>query len=147
MRVEGIPASPGYAEGPLFDLDQPPASYKAKASTEEEQAALVSAIGKAVGRLAALIETADGDAAGILEFHIAMLEDDALSGPALAAIGSGQPADAAWRTALDSEIAGYEASDQDYFRARAAERRDIRDQGLRARGEDNEAAAPAGASL
>ena len=32
MRVEGIPASPGYAEGQLFDLDQPPASYKVKAS-------------------------------------------------------------------------------------------------------------------
>ena len=147
MRVEGIPASPGYAEGPLFDLDQPPASYKAKASAEEEQAALVSAIGKAVGRLAALIETADGDAAGILEFHIAMLEDDALSGPALAAIGSGQPADAAWRTALDSEIAGYEASDQDYFRARAADLRDIRDQVLRALNEEGEVAAPLGAIL
>ncbi|TIP32411.1 MAG: phosphoenolpyruvate--protein phosphotransferase, partial [Mesorhizobium sp.] len=98
----------------------------------EEQAALVSAIGKAVGRLAVLVETADGEAAGILEFHIAMLEDDALSGPALAAIGAGQPADAAWRAALDSEIAGYEASDQDYFRARAADLRDIRDQVLRA---------------
>lgn len=95
MRIEGIPASPGYAEGPLFDLDQPPVSYKAKASAGEEQAALVSAIGKAVGRLAVLAATADGEAAGILEFHIAMLEDDALSGPALAAIGSGQPADAA----------------------------------------------------
>ncbi|WP_181181217.1 phosphoenolpyruvate--protein phosphotransferase [Mesorhizobium sp. B1-1-5] len=147
MRVEGIPASPGYAEGPLFDLDQPPASYKGKATAEEEQAALVSAIGKAVGRLAALVETANGDAAGILEFHIAMLEDDALSGPALAAIGSGQPADAAWRAALDSEIAGYDASDQDYFRARAADLRDIRDQVLRALSEDSEAATPPGAIL
>ncbi|TIW86495.1 MAG: hypothetical protein E5V52_06140, partial [Mesorhizobium sp.] len=88
MRIEGIPASPGYAEGPLFDLDQPPVSYKAKASAGEEQAALVSAIGKAVGRLAVLAATADGEAAGILEFHIAMLEDDALSGPALA-VGEG----------------------------------------------------------
>ncbi|CDX57331.1 Phosphoenolpyruvate-protein phosphotransferase [Mesorhizobium plurifarium] len=147
MQVEGIPASPGYAEGPLFDLDQPPASYKPKASTEEERAALVNAIGTAVGRLTALVETADGDAAGILEFHIAMLEDDALSGPALAAIGSGQPADAAWRAALDSEIAGYEASDQDYFRARAADLRDIRDQVLRALSEEGEAEAPPGAIL
>jgi len=147
MRIEGIPASPGYAEGPLFDLDQPPASYKAKASVAEEKAALSGAIGKAVGRLAALVETADGDAAGILEFHIAMLEDDALSGPALASIGAGQPADTAWRAALDSEIAGYEASDQDYFRARAADLRDIRDQVLRALGEDDGSAAPLGAIL
>src|SRR5690349_9416335 len=121
MRIEGVPASAGYAEGPLFDLDQPPAGYEAKAGAAEEKAALEAAIGKAVSRLAALIEAADGEAAGILEFHIAMLEDDALSGPAFAAIGSGQPADAAWRAALDSEIAGYEASDQDYFRARAAD--------------------------
>ncbi|MDG4882504.1 phosphoenolpyruvate--protein phosphotransferase [Mesorhizobium sp. WSM4884] len=147
MRLEGIPASPGYAEGPLFDLDRPPAGYKSKASAAEEKAALKEAIGKAVSRLTALIETADGEAAGILEFHIAMLEDDALSGPAFAEIGSGEPADLAWRQALDAEIAGYEASDQDYFRARAADLRDIRDQVLRALSEDWEAVAPQGAIL
>ncbi|RAZ91241.1 phosphoenolpyruvate--protein phosphotransferase [Mesorhizobium hawassense] len=147
MRIDGIPASPGYAEGPLFDLDQPPAAYQGKANATEERAALEAAIGKAVSRLAALVDAADGDAAGILEFHIAMLEDDALSGPAFASIGSGQPADAAWRAALDSEVAGYEASDQDYFRARAADLRDIRDQVLRAMGEDGEVATPQGAIL
>ncbi|NUS22199.1 MAG: phosphoenolpyruvate--protein phosphotransferase [Mesorhizobium sp.] len=147
MRIDGIPASPGYAEGPVFDLDRPPAAYQRKATATEERAALEAAIGKAVGRLAALVDTVDGDAADILEFHIAMLEDDALSGPALASIGSGQPADAAWRAALDSEIAGYEASDQDYFRARAADLRDIRDQVLRALAEDGETAAPKGAIL
>ncbi|NUS18687.1 MAG: phosphoenolpyruvate--protein phosphotransferase [Mesorhizobium sp.] len=147
MRIDGIPASPGYAEGPVFDLDQPPAAYQGKANMAEEKAALEAAIGKAVGRLAALVDTVDGDAAGILEFHIAMLEDDALSGPALASIGSGQRADVAWRAALDSEIAGYDASDQDYFRARAADLRDIRDQVLRALSEDGEAATPSGAIL
>ncbi|WP_176478981.1 phosphoenolpyruvate--protein phosphotransferase [Mesorhizobium sp. WSM3860] len=145
MRIEGIPASPGYAEGPLFDLDRPPAAYDVKASAAEEKEALKAATGKAVSRLAAMIETADGDAAGILEFHIAMLEDDALSAPAFAAIGSGEPADAAWRQALDAEIAGYEASDQDYFRARAADLRDIRDQVLRALSENSETAPPPGA--
>ena len=147
MRLEGIPASAGYAEGPLFDLDRPPAGYRAKASGKEEKAALELAIRKAVGRLTALAEAAEADAAGILEFHIAMLEDDALSGPAFVSIGSGQPADAAWRAALDAEIAGYEASDQDYFRARAADLRDIRDQVLRALSEDGEAATPPGAIL
>ncbi|RWM98118.1 MAG: phosphoenolpyruvate--protein phosphotransferase [Mesorhizobium sp.] len=147
MRIEGIPASPGYAEGPLFNLDRPPAAYVAKASEAEEKAALKAAIGKAVSRLTSLVETADGDAAGILEFHIAMLEDVALSAPAFAALGSGEPADAAWRQALDAEIAGYEASDQDYFRARAADLRDIRDQVLRALSEDSETAAPLGAIL
>ncbi|MEZ2328380.1 phosphoenolpyruvate--protein phosphotransferase [Mesorhizobium sp. RCC_202] len=147
MRLEGIPASAGYAEGPLFDLDRPRALYSAKASTAEEREALELAISKAIGRLTALAEAADADAAGILEFHIAMLEDDALSGPALAAIGAGRPADSAWRAALDAEIAGYDASDQDYFRARAADLRDIRDQVLRALSEDGEATAPLGAIL
>ncbi|TIT73227.1 MAG: phosphoenolpyruvate--protein phosphotransferase, partial [Mesorhizobium sp.] len=116
MRIEGIPASPGYAEGPLFDLDRPPAAYRSKANAAEEMTALQAAIGKAVSRLTLLVESTDGDAAGILEFHIAMLEDDALSGPAFVSIGSGEPADVAWRAALDAEIAGYDASDQDYFR-------------------------------
>jgi phosphotransferase system enzyme I (PtsI) len=34
---------------------------------------------------------------------------------------------AAWRAALDAEITGYDTSDSEYFRARAADLRDIRD--------------------
>ncbi|RWQ41812.1 MAG: phosphoenolpyruvate--protein phosphotransferase [Mesorhizobium sp.] len=145
LRLKGISASAGYAEGPLFNLDPVAARYAGKATAAEEKAALDTAIGIATGRLTALIEASEGDAADILEFQIAMLEDDALTGPAFAAIAAGQPADAAWRQALDAEIAGYETSDQDYFRARAADMRDIRDQVLRALTEDSEAAAPAGA--
>ncbi|CAN7195543.1 phosphoenolpyruvate--protein phosphotransferase [Mesorhizobium amorphae] len=145
LRLKGISASAGYAEGPLFSLDRAALHYTVKATAADESAALETAIGVATQRLGGLIETADSEAAGILEFQIAMLEDDALSGPAFAAIASGQPADAAWRQALDAEIAGYEASDQDYFRARAADLRDIRDQVLRALSEEDERAAPAGA--
>ena len=147
MRIEGVPASAGYAEGPLFDLDRPPAVYAGKATATEEKTSLEAAIGTAVSRLAAMAEAADSDAAGILEFHIAMLEDDALSGPAFASIASGQTADVAWREALDAEIGGYEASDQDYFRARATDLRDIRDQVLRALTEDGDSTAPTGAIL
>ncbi|TIO04420.1 phosphoenolpyruvate--protein phosphotransferase [Mesorhizobium sp.] len=145
LRLKGISASAGYAEGPLFNLDPVAARYGRKASPADERFALETAIKAAASRLATLIEAVDGDAADILEFQIAMLEDDALTGPAFAAIDSGQPADAAWRQALDAEIVGYETSDQDYFRARAADMRDIRDQVLRALTEDSEAAAPAGA--
>ncbi|WP_137929211.1 phosphoenolpyruvate--protein phosphotransferase [Mesorhizobium comanense] len=147
LRLQGIPASAGYAEGPLFDIDRPPAAYAGKASSEEERTSLQAAIGKAVSRLVAMVEASDSDAAGILEFHIAMLEDDALSGPAFAAINSGLPADLAWRQALDAEIAGYTASEQDYFRARATDLLDIRDQVLRALTDDGGGAAPIGAIL
>lgn len=145
LRLQGISASAGYAEGPLFDLDRVAAPYTGKATVAEEKAALETAIGIATGRLAALIEATEGDAAEILEFQLAMLEDDALTGPAFAAILPGMPADMAWRQALDAEIAGYETSDQDYFRARAADMRDIRDQVLRALTEDGDIAVPAGA--
>ncbi|TGQ65587.1 MAG: phosphoenolpyruvate--protein phosphotransferase [Mesorhizobium sp.] len=147
LRLQGICASAGYAEGPLFDLDRPSAVYASQASAAEEKVALAAAIGKAVSRLTAMVDAADGDAADILEFHIAMLEDAALSAPAFASIGSGLPADLAWRQALDAEIAGYEASDQDYFRARAADLRDIRDQVLRALTDDGGSAVAAGAIL
>lgn len=147
LRLQGISASAGYAEGPLFDLDQIAISYACKENAADEKAALEAAIDVATGRLAGLIKIADGDAADILEFQIAMLGDDALSGPAFAAIDSGHPADTAWRQALDVEIAGYETSDQEYFRARAADIRDIRDQVLRALTEDGEVQAPSGAIL
>ncbi|MEO5759939.1 MAG: phosphoenolpyruvate--protein phosphotransferase [Mesorhizobium sp.] len=145
LRLQGISASAGYAEGPLFEFDRLATTYTAKGSVIDEKAALETAIGIAKDRLAALIKTSEGDAADILEFQIAMLEDDALSGPAFASIASGQPADAAWRQGLDAEAAGYEASDQDYFRARAADIKDIRDQVLRALTEDGEVTAPPGA--
>ncbi|UVK43347.1 phosphoenolpyruvate--protein phosphotransferase [Mesorhizobium sp. AR07] len=147
LRLQGISASAGYAEGPVFDLERITAAYVSKATASEEKKALETAIGIATSRLATLIETSKGDAADILEFQIAMLEDDALSHPGFAAIASGLPADAAWRQALDAEIAGYETSDQDYFRARAADIRDIRDQVLRALTEDGEVQTPTGAIL
>ncbi|MER9489074.1 phosphoenolpyruvate--protein phosphotransferase [Mesorhizobium sp. M0563] len=147
LRLQGISASAGYAEGPLFDLDQAAVRYVRKATAADEKAALEVAISIAAGRLATLIETSDSEAAGILEFQLAMLEDDALTGPAFSHIAEGMAADVAWRTALDAEIAGYETSEQDYFRARAADMRDIRDQVLRALTGGGDIAAPAGAIL
>ena len=61
----------------------------------------------------------------------ALLEDEALIEAALAAIARGEAADAAWRDAMADEIAGYEAADDEYFRARAADLADVRDRVLR----------------
>lgn len=143
----GTPASPGYAEGPLFDIDRQRTLYEPKGSVEAEAEALSHAIAAASATLADLAATASGDAAEMLEFQIAMLEDDALKKPAFETIGEGLPADAAWIAALDDEIAGYEASDDEYFRARSADIRDIRDQVVRALIGDAVADAPPGAIL
>jgi phosphotransferase system enzyme I (PtsI) len=143
----GTSASSGYAEGPLFRIDRPQASYSAKGSPDAENAALQQAIAAAIEALSELAAQMSGDAADMLEFQVAMLADDALAAPAFDAIAAGEPADAAWRMALDAEIAGYEASEDDYFRARAADLRDIRDRVLRALSGEGEQTAPAGAIL
>ena len=51
----------------------------------------------------------------MLDFQIAMLEDETLSEPALAAIADGTAAGDAWADALDAEIAGYEVSGRRLF--------------------------------
>ena len=72
-----------------------------------------------------------GEAADILEFQLAMLDDASLSEPAFAAIAAGARADTPGPMRLAGEIAGYEAADDDYFRARSADLKDIREQVLR----------------
>ncbi len=76
-----------------------------------------------------------------------MLEDDALAGPAFSAIEAGATAHDAWCEALDAQIADYEASGEEYFRARAADLRDIRDQVLRALAGEAGESSPSGAIL
>jgi phosphoenolpyruvate-protein phosphotransferase (PTS system enzyme I) len=147
LVLKGISASPGYASGPLFDLDRPLGAYSPKGSEGAEIVALERAIAFASRQLADLVATTEGEAGEIIEFQLAMIEDDALTAPAFARISKGLTADAAWKTALDAEIAGYERSDEDYFRARAADIRDIRDQVLRALISGDSATAPAGAIL
>src|SRR5262249_44980677 len=56
--------------------------------------------------------------------------DDALAEGAYDAISVGVAADHAWRSALDAEIAGYRAADDEYFRGRAADLVDIRNRVL-----------------
>jgi phosphotransferase system enzyme I (PtsI) len=143
----GTPASPGYASGTLFRLDRDVAAYQPKGSPDGEKAALQAAIGSAMERVDALAAAASGEAAEILEFQTAMLGDDSLAEAAFAAIAAGQPADASWRAALNDQIAGYEASEEEYFRARAADLRDIRDQVLRALSSTDAESVPAGALL
>ena len=143
----GIAASPGYAAGPLHPLDFVVLDYRPKGSVEAEEMALRQAIARASERIADIIEGAPEDSADILEFQLAMLGDDSLSETAFTAIADGVPADAAWSARLDEEIEGYERSPDEYFRARAADLRDIRDQVLRALSEAESGQSPDGAIL
>ena len=60
-----------------------------------------------------------------------MLDDKALTETGLRGDRGGVFGRRCLDEALDAEIAGYEASDEDYFRARSADIRDIRAQVLR----------------
>jgi phosphotransferase system enzyme I (PtsI) len=147
LRLTGTPASEGYAEGPVFCLDRDSASYVPKDSAAAEAEALKAAIEMASNQLAALAGSSTGEAADMLEFQLAMLADDSLSGAAFDAIKAGVPADEAWSEALAEQIAGYEAADDEYFRARAADLKDIRQQVLDALTSASDRIAPPGAIL
>ncbi|HWK68670.1 MAG TPA: phosphoenolpyruvate--protein phosphotransferase [Rhizobiaceae bacterium] len=147
LRLTGVAASGGYAAGPLFHPERAVVGYAAKGSPRAEAEALKAAVAAASRALDELIAASPGEAAAILEFQVAMLEDDALVDPALEAIQAGATAYEAWGAELDGEIAGYATADDEYFKARAADLRDIRQRVLHALSGHGETAAPAGAIL
>jgi phosphotransferase system enzyme I (PtsI) len=129
-RLVGRPASPGLAHGRVVVFAHAATGARSAGDPESEAAALRGAIRAAIQGLNRLAAEAGDAGAEILAFQIAMLEDDALAAEAFAEIADGVPADRAWRGALDREIAGYAAADDEYFRARAADLEDIRDRVL-----------------
>jgi phosphotransferase system enzyme I (PtsI) len=130
IHLMGRAAAPGLAIGPVTVLTAAIARRTASGDPAQETAALQAAIEAATAELAELIETVQGEVADIMEFQVAMLEDDALADAAYAAIATGVAADHAWRAALDAEIAGYRSAVEESFRARAADIVDIRDRVL-----------------
>lgn len=130
IEFTGRAASPGLALGPVTMLTASVARRTASDDPAQEAAALRAAIEGARAEIAGLIERHQGEVADVLEFQVAMLEDDALADAAYEAISAGIAADHAWRLALDAEIDGYRAAQDEYFRARAADIVDIRDRVL-----------------
>jgi phosphoenolpyruvate-protein phosphotransferase (PTS system enzyme I) len=130
QSFKGQCASPGYASGVVTVLDVISALRADSGDPALETAALQGAIARAIAELQALAARAEGEAADMLGFQVAMLEDDTLSRAACDAIAAGTPAGPAWTSALDAEIAGYVASEEEYFRARASDLADMRNRVL-----------------
>ncbi|MDP1730928.1 MAG: phosphoenolpyruvate--protein phosphotransferase [Devosia sp.] len=147
LSAKGIVASVGYASGPLFLIDAATGTYVANGAPDTEAARLHAAIAQARAEVATLMSSADDDSALILEFQMAMMEDESLAAPAFAAIGGGNDAANAWIAALNKEIDGYDTAEDSYFRARGADLRDIHDRVLRALTGAAALRAPAGAVL
>jgi phosphotransferase system enzyme I (PtsI) len=140
-------ASAGYASGPLFLLDATAGAYVPSGDAGIEALRLKAALAAASDGIAALLAAVEGEGRDVLEFQLAMLEDDALAAPALAAVKRGDNAAAAWTAALDMEVAGYEASDDVVFAARGSDLADIRDRVLRGLRGAPDMAAPKGLIL
>jgi phosphotransferase system enzyme I (PtsI) len=130
-RLSGLPASAGLAFGPALIFHALDGSARAQGPVASERRALADAVAAALSSVAALAASLEGEAADIVGFQAALLDDDALTESACAAIERGAPAEAAWRQAMAEEIGGYESSDDPYFQARSADLADIRDRVLR----------------
>ncbi len=127
LKLRGRAAAPGLAAGPLARMSSAIGESRAAGSPEVERTALRQAIARAAADLEALATSQTREAAEILEFQLALLEDEDLYGPAFSQIDAGTPADRAWDSALGAQIADYAAADDDYFRGRAADLADLRD--------------------
>ena len=132
LEIRGRPAAPGLARGPRFRIGAPASMpHGARIGPDAGAEGLAAAIALSLSQVEALIAASEGAEADILEFQAAMLADDTLSDSAYAILQKGGDASAAWNEALSAEIVGYLASEDDYFRARAADIADIRDWVLR----------------
>jgi phosphotransferase system enzyme I (PtsI) len=148
LELEGRPASGGIALGPVVVIreDVGIRPHSGDATTERE--ALSAALASAIEELETLSDSIHGEGADILAFQIAMLDDDNLREPALRAIVDGKSASESWRFAVDHEIDTYISSEDEYFRERAVDLRDLRDRVLRRLAGDTAIARrPAGAIL
>lgn len=122
----GRAASPGLVLGPVIIEQVQAGPGRVAGDPATERAALEAALGEAMAALGDLIAANSGDAADMLEFQLALASDATLGDPAFAAIAAGTPADAAWAGAVDALIADYQAAEDEYFRARAADLADLR---------------------
>ena len=143
----GRPAAPGTAAGPLVRLAAPAVRRVPSGVASRERADLETSIAAAIRSLENLASSVDGDAAAMLEFQIAMLEDTVLSDPAMTRIAAGADAVSAWTEVIALQISDYQATEDEYFRARAADLADLRDRVLRHLSGEDETTVPVGAVL
>jgi phosphotransferase system enzyme I (PtsI) len=148
VELKGTAASRGIATGPLVAIGQGAERHRAApGDPAAERRDLQNAVEQAVADLSRLAEALAEDAAAVLEFQIAMLQDEELTAPVLEAVAAGEPAPVAWRKRMDAMMAEYGASKDEYFRAREADIRDIRDRVLRGLNGTNGQVATSGAIL
>lgn len=126
-HFSGTGASTGLHVGRAIIVGIIGGNMREKLEPEDEKSALKTAINDAIASTGNLIATLGGAEAEILNIQNALLSDDALTETVWPQIEAGVSAHDAWHSALDIEIAGYLASQDEYFRARSTDLIDIRD--------------------
>jgi phosphotransferase system enzyme I (PtsI) len=97
----------------------------------DDAVALRAALARAAADLSALSVRIGADA-GVLEFPLALIDDETFIDPIMDSLGPGVAAEIAWRCALDGLIAEYGADPSEYVRARRLDVADLRDRVLNA---------------
>jgi multiphosphoryl transfer protein len=129
--LTGIPASAGFALGPVRHFAAPLAAPSERPSqgSEEEWRRLESARGTARTAIKhdrdAVARRSTAAEAAIFDAHVALLDDDALLGAARERIEAGASAETAWCEASVETAAAWRALDDELLRERAADVEDV----------------------
>jgi phosphotransferase system enzyme I (PtsI) len=154
--LRGRPASPGLAMGPLVRLPKVVCSIvhsraerdgehivlREEVDAAEEAQRLDDALARARAEIETLIAASDAMGAEILEFQLALLDDPTLADEAREGIAGGSSATLAWHEVLRRQIMSYEDADDEYFRARAGDLKDVETRVRRALGGIEDRPAP-----
>ena len=138
QKLKGIPASPGIALGPvyLFKDMQLDVSERVTQDSQAELARLETALNSAKGQIEALQveaqQTVGEEEAAIFEAHGLFLEDPELLKSVRSAIENKRNnCEFAWNVAIEKYAQQLESLEDEYFRARAADLRDVGNRVLR----------------
>lgn len=148
LAFRGRTASIGFAHGQFVRVSAGTSGRRAAGSPAEEAEAFRVAVHVASRQIAEVAAAAGGEAAQILEFQVALLEDEEFLDPVFTLIDEGVAADAAFSRIVDEQIADYNSAPDEYLQARSSDLADLRDRVLRilgGGGESRSASIPRGA--
>jgi len=131
LAYRGRTASIGFAHGQFVRVNTGASGKRAAGSPLEEAEAFRNAVHAASGQIAEVAAAAGGEAAQILEFQVALLEDEEFLDPVFTLINDGVAADAAFSRVVGEQIADYNSAPDEYLRARSSDLADLCDRVLR----------------
>lgn len=128
--LKGIPAAPGIAIGPIYQLKREEIEIEETFESEStEKDRLQKAIEKASGQLRKLSqrmsEQIDDNEAAIFDVHLEILDDAELLDDVLSKINAQQSAAQAWQTTIDERAQAIGALKDPLLAARAADLHDV----------------------